>query len=181
MNIAILNGSLKKGGNTDIMCKFLEKSIERKGYKVKVINLHEYYVEPCRNCEMCDDGICPINDDMIEVAKVLKNTDMIFVASPIYWGGITGALKCVIDRLNQDENIYKQIKWGAILLNAEYDSSFSLVYEHLKLIFSYLDIKTVGKIFIDGMKKAGDMNSLHSEKLIDDFFEQAIKTLKSES
>lgn len=38
------------------------------------------------------------NDDMQEVYKLLKDAEMLVIASPIYYHGISGQLKCVIDR-----------------------------------------------------------------------------------
>lgn len=38
------------------------------------------------------------NNDMQEIYEIMKEMDMLVIASPIYYHGITGKIKCVIDR-----------------------------------------------------------------------------------
>lgn len=55
----------------------------------------------CLACEYChtrENGICVQMDDMHIVYGFLKKAEMLVIASPIYYHGISGQLKCVIDR-----------------------------------------------------------------------------------
>ncbi|MDE6052975.1 MAG: NAD(P)H-dependent oxidoreductase, partial [Lachnospiraceae bacterium] len=52
----------------------------------------------CEYCHTKRMGVCIQKDDMQEVYKLLENTKMLVIASPIYYHGISGQLKCVIDR-----------------------------------------------------------------------------------
>ena len=55
----------------------------------------------CLACEYCHSkghGECIQKDDMQEVYNLLKEAGMLVIASPIYYHGISGQLKCVIDR-----------------------------------------------------------------------------------
>lgn len=42
--------------------------------------------------------MCVQKDDMQEIYWLLQETDMLVIASPIYYHGISGQLKCTIDR-----------------------------------------------------------------------------------
>ncbi|MDO4194014.1 MAG: flavodoxin family protein, partial [Erysipelotrichaceae bacterium] len=52
----------------------------------------------CEHCHKIEKGICVQKDDMQEVYDLLKDADMLILASPIYYHGISGQLKCTIDR-----------------------------------------------------------------------------------
>ena len=58
-------------------------------------------ISGCLACEYCHtkgNGACVQKDDMQEICQLLQEADMLVIASPIYYHGITGQLKCVIDR-----------------------------------------------------------------------------------
>ena len=61
----------------------------------------EKNIKGCLACEYCHtkgNGNCIQKDDMQEVYTLLKKAEMLIIASPIYYHGISGQLKCVIDR-----------------------------------------------------------------------------------
>ena len=55
----------------------------------------------CLACEYCHtkgNGACVQKDDMQEVYSLLGEADMLVIASPIYYHGVSGQLKCALDR-----------------------------------------------------------------------------------
>lgn len=52
----------------------------------------------CEYCHGKGQGTCIQQDDMQEIYTLLREADMLVIASPIYYHGISGQLKCVIDR-----------------------------------------------------------------------------------
>ena len=55
----------------------------------------------CLACEYCHtkgNGTCIQKDDMREIYIPLEKAEMLVIASPIYYHGITGQLKCALDR-----------------------------------------------------------------------------------
>ena len=52
----------------------------------------------CEYCHTKGRGSCIQQDDMQEIYLSLREADMLVIASPIYYHGISGQLKCVIDR-----------------------------------------------------------------------------------
>lgn len=101
MNILVLNGSPRPNGNTAKMVSAFREGAESIGNDVTVIEVCKKQIHGCIACEYCHTkggGKCIQKDDMGEVSDALKNTDMLVLASPIYYHGVSGQLKCVIDR-----------------------------------------------------------------------------------
>ncbi len=101
MNILVLNGSPRPNGNTKKMINAFQEGAASSGHKVSVIDVCRKKIGGCLACEYCHtkgSGVCVQKDDMQEVYQLLKETEMLVIASPIYYHGISGQLKCVIDR-----------------------------------------------------------------------------------
>ncbi|MDE6471660.1 MAG: flavodoxin family protein [Clostridia bacterium] len=101
MNILVLNGSPRKNGNTKQMSEAFRKGAESAGHIVNVIDVCKKNIGGCLACEYCHTkgrGECIQKDDMQQVYDFMKDAEMLVVASPIYYHGISGQLKCVIDR-----------------------------------------------------------------------------------
>ena len=70
-------------------------------HHVEVIDICKKNIKGCLACEYCHtkgNGVCIQKDDMQEVYRLLAETEMLVIASPIYYHGISGQLKCAIDR-----------------------------------------------------------------------------------
>ena len=101
MKILVLNGSPRTNGNTSKMVAAFSEGAKEKGHQVDVIDVCKKKIGGCLACEYCHTqrvGKCIQKDDMQEVYAVLKDAEMLVIASPIYYHGISGQLKCVIDR-----------------------------------------------------------------------------------
>lgn len=99
MRVLILNGSPRPQGNTKKMIDtFVSTAVN---HRVDVIDVCKKNIKGCLACEYCHTkgkGTCIQKDDMQEVYDLLKEAEMLIIASPIYYHGISGQLKCVIDR-----------------------------------------------------------------------------------
>lgn len=101
MNILVLNGSPRKQGNTKKMTDSFREGAEAAGHQVDIVDVCHRNIAGCLACEYCHTtgkGTCAQQDDMQEIYKLLKEADMLVIASPIYYHGISGQLKCVLDR-----------------------------------------------------------------------------------
>jgi len=89
-------GSPRKGGNTSIL---LSETMEVLGkeLEIEIINVVDYKIKPCVSCREClHGGKCIIKDEMF-YDKLLE-AQVIVIASPVYFGDITGQLKIALDR-----------------------------------------------------------------------------------
>ncbi|MBQ6528548.1 MAG: flavodoxin family protein, partial [Clostridia bacterium] len=101
MEILVLNGSPRVKGNTAKMIAAFREAAEKRGHKVTVVDVCRKQIRGCLACEYCHgkgQGTCIQKDDMQEIYEKLRTAGMLVLASPIYYHGITGQLKCVIDR-----------------------------------------------------------------------------------
>jgi multimeric flavodoxin WrbA len=101
MNILVLNGSPRPKGNTKQMIEAFQEGAISAGHNVNIVDVCRKKIAGCLACEYChtkEIGTCVQKDDMQEVYALLKEAHMLVIASPIYYHGISGQLKCTIDR-----------------------------------------------------------------------------------
>lgn len=101
MNILVLNGSPRPGGNTKQMVAAFREGAQSVGHTVEAVDVCKKQVGGCQACEYCHtrgNGQCIQKDDMQQIYDLLKQADTLVLASPIYYHGLSGQLKCVIDR-----------------------------------------------------------------------------------
>lgn len=101
-NIAVIVGSVRKDGNTEILAKaFVDGA--KKNNNVEIISVADYKVNPCIGCNVCfsrEGNAYFQDDDMPRIYKKLTEADIIVVASPVYFYGISAQLKAIVDRLH---------------------------------------------------------------------------------
>jgi len=97
--VLALAGGPVKGGSTDTLLDQAIRGAGKKGASVEKIYLCDLKINPCSSCGDCDEtGACPVDDDMKGLYKKLLNSDVIILASPIYFMGLPAQLKSMIDR-----------------------------------------------------------------------------------
>ncbi len=101
MKILILNGSPRKNGKVSTLLHIAEKSLIENGNSVTFIDVSSLNFKPCIGCMACrskETCLLP-EDDAHKIAQEIKSCDRIIVGSPVYWGNMSGQLKCLFDRL----------------------------------------------------------------------------------
>jgi multimeric flavodoxin WrbA len=100
MKVVAFNGSPRKGGNTEQCLKIVEKELQAQGIAFEVIQVGNQ-VKGCSACYHClntGSGHCVQNDRVNEWIDKMVEADGIILASPVYYGGIAGGMKCFLDR-----------------------------------------------------------------------------------
>ena len=99
MKVLGLFGSPRRGGNTDLLLEEALKGAQTEGAEVEGLHIADFNIMPCRECLKCfNDGQCIILDDMQKIYPKLLEADIIILASPIFFYGVTGWAKALIDR-----------------------------------------------------------------------------------
>lgn len=99
INILAFCGSPRKNGNTEILLEEFLKGAQMEGAAVECLYITDFSITPCRECLACfQDGQCVIPDDMQEIYPRLLAADIVVLASPIFFYGVTGWSKALIDR-----------------------------------------------------------------------------------
>jgi multimeric flavodoxin WrbA len=99
MRVLGINGSPRRGGNTDLLLAEIMKGAQSKGAETKTLVINDMKISPCQHCDACfEAGVCRIKDDMQTVYSGLEKADRIVLASPIHFLGLSAQMKAVIDR-----------------------------------------------------------------------------------
>jgi len=100
MKALIINGLRK----TDTIYEIVSDALKGIGWEVNGIHLHDKEIAPCQGCFGCwtkTPGICIINDEGREVAKMAVQSHLMLFLTPVTFGGYSSDLKKAVDRLIQ--------------------------------------------------------------------------------
>lgn len=99
--VLIISSSLRKGGNSETLCDAFQKGAEEAGYQVEKVSLAGKQLAFCQGCLSCQETRhCILHDDAEAITAEMKASDVIVFASPVYYYGLTGQLKTLLDRAN---------------------------------------------------------------------------------
>ncbi len=161
MNILILSGSPRKGGNTDLLVEAFVKGASQK-HHVEIVSVHDYKVNPCMGCNACfknEGNICAQKDDMALIYEKANEADMLVIASPVYFYGLSAQLKSIIDRFHNPIRDTFHIKKMALLLvgAASLPELFDSILTEYQLCLNFFNLEDAGKILARGCKEKGDI------------------------
>jgi multimeric flavodoxin WrbA len=96
----VLSGSPRRGGNSDILCDQFILGADESGNQTEKIFLRDKDINYCLACDTCQEngGICDQDDDMAEVLDKMIASDVIVMATPVYFYTMNAQMKTVIDR-----------------------------------------------------------------------------------
>ena len=163
MNILILSGSPRKGGNTDLLVEAFVKGASQK-HHVEVVSVHDYKVNPCMGCNACfknESNSCVQKDDMPLIYEKMAVADMLVIASPVYFYGLSAQLKAVIDRFHNPIRDTFHIKKTALLLvgAASLPELFDGILAQYRLCLNFFKLENAGRVLVRGVKDKGDIRN----------------------
>lgn len=101
--VVALSGSPRPGSNTDVLVEAALLGAAESGARTVHLAARDLKVLPCQACgpdPTGGQGYCVFHDDMDRVYDLLERASGVLVASPVYFSGISGQLKLVLDRTN---------------------------------------------------------------------------------
>lgn len=102
MKVLTLQGGARKKGNTATVLGWVEAQLTAMGHEVESIYLHNKNIKGCLACGKCKESPdkvgCVQTDDTIEILEKMVAADLVVFTSPLYFWGIAGPLKCLVDR-----------------------------------------------------------------------------------
>ena len=159
-NVVILVGSMRRDGNTDLLARrFAEGASEHNS--VEIISVADYKIAPCIGCNTCftREGNACFNHDIDVVYEKLRRADVLVIASPIYFYGISAELKAIIDRLHTPMRNTFAIRKLALLLvgAASLPNLFDPILLQYQMILDFFHLQDVGKVLVRGVKDKSDI------------------------
>ena len=102
MKALAINGSPRKGGNTEILLRKILEPLAAAGHKTDYVQVGGTRIRGCTACGACGrmkNKRCVIEDDVFNLAfaKMLE-ADAILIGSPVYFADATAETKALIDR-----------------------------------------------------------------------------------
>ncbi len=103
MKVIAVNGSPRKGGNTEQMIREVFKVLNSSGIQTELIQIGGRLIQGCRACGECYERRnekCIHDDDIInECVARMKTAQGIIIGSPTYFADLTPETKALIDRV----------------------------------------------------------------------------------
>ncbi|MEO2189332.1 flavodoxin family protein [[Clostridium] innocuum] len=156
MKVLVLNGSPKKSGQTMLLTKELTARIQG---DVEVLHIYDYMpLKPCLGCQKCKiDRVCAQEDYFQLILEKIEAADCIVLASPMWFGNVSGPMLSFLSRMNVVRNGYevrkdKQHTWkkaGILVLTtgARWKSMAKSVEATVEFYFHEMDALMLGGIY----------------------------------
>lgn len=100
MKIVCLLGSPRENGNSATIANRFCSTAEKLGVRVQTFVLNKLQYRGCQGCMLCKTQLdrCVLEDDLTEVLEAVRETDVLVLATPIYYWDVTSQLKAFLDR-----------------------------------------------------------------------------------
>lgn len=104
MKVLLINGSPHKEGCTYTALSEVAAQLQKHEIETEIFWIGNQPIRGCIDCRSCwGKGRCVFDDDSVNqcIQKIIQ-ADGLVVGSPVYFGGIAGGLKCLLDRVFYD-------------------------------------------------------------------------------
>ena len=136
MNVLIINGSPRVGGNTSIALKEMEQVFAQEGIETETIQVGGKDIRGCIACGTCfTRGKCVFDDLVNQTAPKFEACDGLVIASPVYYASANGTLISFLDRLFYSCRFDKSMKVGASVVVAR-RGGLSATFDELNKYFT---------------------------------------------
>jgi multimeric flavodoxin WrbA len=100
MKIICLLGSPRKRANSSMIAERFCTTAQKLGAEVQTFTLNDLHFRGCQGCMACKTRLdrCVLEDDLTEVLEAVRETDVLVLASPVYFWDVSSQLKAFLDR-----------------------------------------------------------------------------------
>lgn len=143
LNVLIINGSPRIGGNTSIAIHEMEKLLKENDVEVETAQIGNKDIRGCIACNSCHtNGKCVFDDIVNELAPKFQKADGLIIASPVYYGSANATLIACLDRLFYSTSFDKTMKVGASVVCAR-RGGCSATFDELNKFFTISSMPVV--------------------------------------
>ena len=99
--VLVISTSPRKEGNSDTLADAFVQGAREAGNTVEKVSLYDKTIGFCKGCLTCvRTRRCVIRDDAEPIVRQMLTADVIAFATPIYYYGMCGQMKTLLDRSN---------------------------------------------------------------------------------
>jgi NAD(P)H-dependent FMN reductase len=115
----------------------------------------------CNACFKSESNSCVQKDDMSLIYEKMAVADMLVIASPVYFYGLSAQLKAIIDRFHNPIRDTYHIKKTALLLvgAASLPELFDGILAQYRLCLNFFKLEDAGRVLVRGVKDKGDIQN----------------------
>jgi multimeric flavodoxin WrbA len=105
MNVIAINGSPRKKWNTATLLQHAIDGAASQGAETELVHLYDLDFKGCTSCFACklnggkSYGKCAMQDELTLILEKIEDVDALILGSPIYFGNVTGEMRCFMERL----------------------------------------------------------------------------------
>jgi len=163
MKLTAFLGSPRARGNTDLLTERVVRGAREAGLTAETVALRRLETRPCTGCDKCwaKGRPCVFHDGMEPLYDKIAASDVLLLATPVYWYAPTAVMKAFIDRLvpfNRPEGRGMIEGKRAVLVTAYEEEGPKAVEPLLRMFdlsFEYLGLRVVDRIVVDGVGPKG--------------------------
>lgn len=161
-NIVVISGSPRKNGNTDQLADAFIKGAEAAGNQVTKFHVADVKMNNgCLGCNYCqrNDGECVQKDGMQAIYDALYQADTLVLATPVYYFGMSGQIKMILDRTYASLSKPYPISSAALLVayGGEQEADASSVVSQYHQILEYSNWQDKGVVTAGGLMEKNDI------------------------
>lgn len=162
MRILTIMGTAHKGNTRAVVDLFLKEFEDDKNEFEEIIlpNDFQNFCLGCANCILKGEDKCPHFNDVNKIVEKIEKADLIIMATPVFVGSCTSALKAVLDHLaymwlvhRPKESMFNKV--GLIITSAG-GSGVKETVKLLKSNFLYWGVPNVYNYGVTTMKMGGN-------------------------
>ncbi len=171
MKVIGILGSPRREGNTEILLDEALRGASDHGGLCEKIVLRDLKITPCLEIYKCaEDGVCAIQDDMQPLFPKIVHAERLIIASPVFFYGVTGLAKAMIDRcqslwakkyiLKLPVSPIADRKGAFISVGATQGKKlFDGVKLTVKYFFDAIDVKYSDELLVRGADEKGEVRN----------------------
>jgi len=165
MKAVCILGSPNAKGNTATIVSEIIRALAANDVQTSLYQLSDLQIGYCCGCMSCNTtGACIQTDDVQKIVQELYDAQLVFLASPSYWGDVTGQMKVFIDRCTPYSNtnpsrlpIATTAKGVAVAIRAGGGKGENMHLVHtMEHFLGHLDIPLVSHFTVEGVHSAND-------------------------
>ena len=150
MKIFVIKSSPHRNGSSNLLADNFIQGAQDADHEVVVFDAGHADIKPCTGCSVCGmDGPCIQHDNMMQVHKILLESDMVVFVTPLYYYGFSSQMKMVIDRFYSVNTKLAAKHMKSALIVSAWDSLdwvFNDIKSHYMTICNFLKFENVGII-----------------------------------